>query len=432
MSGSCDRARRPPTRSGSWTPRRTRRPGLPLSAPPGIVGVAVAIVLTVVAGVAWHALDRRNLIPGPDLGAEESSLTKFYALVPLMLAVHVAVPLLALVLRGERFSPNNRLPGAWVYWMGVVQIGVCLSFVYGGLTQLAAIVLAALWVAGIGVLGLEAMLENLHYLGFAAFFFLTGRGPYAIDRLLFPALEPSPALARRAMIFLRAATGLGLAVVAFTEKLADPALAQAFLQRYALNFTPWLGIPISDQVFVLCDRHDGAVHRPLSGIRLLPAADRRHRLGVHQHDAHDLQLGRARRTLAVVRRDGRVAGVDAHRGGATPLGARSPRRTAGAHREHVRLVGTTRADAAGRLRSGTRDGGIERVAHRRRAVANLPLFVRSDEVWSQRVGRDRRLASQSLLGAARDTSRYDRCTSWRRGCQRTRHSLRLRRVARWL
>src|SRR5262245_24128690 len=253
MSGSCDRARRPPTRSGSWTPRRTRRPGLPLSAPPGIVGVAVAIVLTVVAGVAWHALDRRNLIPGPEaLGAEESSLTKFYALVPLMLAVHVAVPLLALVLRGERFSPNNRLPGAWVYWMGVVQIGVCLSFVYGGLTQLAAIVLAALWVAGIGVLGLEAMLENLHYLGFAAFFFLTGRGPYAIDRLLFPALEPSPDLARRAMVCLRVATGLGLAVVAFTEKLADPGLAQAFLQHYPLNFTAWLGIRMPDQLFVLC------------------------------------------------------------------------------------------------------------------------------------------------------------------------------------
>jgi len=72
-------------------------------------------------------------------------------------------------------------------------------------------------------------------LSFAAFFFLTGRGPYAIDRLLFPTREPSPDLARRAMVYLRVATGLGLAVVAFTEKLADPALAQAFLQRYPLN-----------------------------------------------------------------------------------------------------------------------------------------------------------------------------------------------------
>jgi uncharacterized membrane protein YphA (DoxX/SURF4 family) len=96
------------------------------------------------------------------------------------------------------------------------------------------------------------MLENLHYLGFAAFFFLAGRGPYAIDRLLFPALDPSPAAARLAMPSLRVATGLSLAVVAFTEKLANPALAEAFLQKYPLNFTPWLGIPMSDQVFVQC------------------------------------------------------------------------------------------------------------------------------------------------------------------------------------
>lgn len=52
--------------------------------------------------------------------------------------------------------------------------------------------------------------------------------------MLFPALmEPSPHLARRAMVCLCVATGLGLAVVSFTEKLANPALAQAFLQRYA-------------------------------------------------------------------------------------------------------------------------------------------------------------------------------------------------------
>jgi transketolase len=39
------------------------------------------------------------------------------------------------------------------------------------------------------------------------------------------------------MVYLRIATGLGLVVVSFTEKLADPALAQAFLHRYPLNLT---------------------------------------------------------------------------------------------------------------------------------------------------------------------------------------------------
>jgi uncharacterized membrane protein YphA (DoxX/SURF4 family) len=96
------------------------------------------------------------------------------------------------------------------------------------------------------------MLENLQYLGFAAFFYFTGRGPYAIDRLLFPAIEPPRNYSLRAMPSLRIGVALSLSVVAFTEKLANPQLALAFLQRYNLNFTPWLGIPMSDRTFVLC------------------------------------------------------------------------------------------------------------------------------------------------------------------------------------
>ena len=112
-----------------------------------------------------------------------------------------------------------------------------MCFLYGGMTRLGAVVLGGVWLLGVGVVGLEPMLENLHVLGFAAFFALAGRGPYAIDRLLLPVLEPSPHLVRRAMVSLRVATGSALAVVAFTEKLANPALARAFLQTHPLNFT---------------------------------------------------------------------------------------------------------------------------------------------------------------------------------------------------
>ena len=96
------------------------------------------------------------------------------------------------------------------------------------------------------------MLENLHYLGFAWFFFLSGRGPYAVDRLLFPRLEPPPHLVKLALPALRVAVGLSLAMVAFTEKLANPDLGRAFLQEYPLNFTPYLGVPLSDDTFILC------------------------------------------------------------------------------------------------------------------------------------------------------------------------------------
>jgi uncharacterized membrane protein YphA (DoxX/SURF4 family) len=161
------------------------------------------------------------------------------------------VPLVVMGIRGELFSPNNQLTQGWLYWMGVAEIGIGLSFLYGGMTRLAAIVLGGLWIVGSLVIGFEPMLENLHYLGFAAFFFLTGRGPYSIDRLLFPVLEPTPEWSVRAMPALRLLLGLSLAFVALTEKLANPALAKAFLEHYPLNFSSWVGLPVSDEFFIL-------------------------------------------------------------------------------------------------------------------------------------------------------------------------------------
>lgn len=220
---------------------------------PQILAVAIAVALTVALGVAWLKWGRRAMLPGPEaLGATTDGRARFYALVPLIIGIHAALPLMVLGITGQLFSPNHQLDGAWVYWLGVAQIGIGLSFLYGGMTRLAGAALCLLWLIGAGVVGLEAMFENAHYLGFGAFFVLTGRGPYAIDRLLIPALEPTPRLSRLAMPCLRIGTGLGLAVVAFTEKLANPELARAFFQRYHLNFTGWLHIPMSDDTFVLC------------------------------------------------------------------------------------------------------------------------------------------------------------------------------------
>ena len=220
---------------------------------PAILAVAVAVATTALIGLWWRARRHRDLIPGPEvLGATDAGRARFYALVPLILGIHLALPLIVLGIKGVLFSPNNALPQHWLYWLGTAQIGVGLCFLYGGMTRLGAIVLGAAWLLGVGLVGLEPMLENLHVLGFAAFFWLAGRGPYAVDRFLFPALEPSAVLARRAMVSLRVATGGALAVVAFTEKLANPALARAFLQTHPLNFTPWLGIPLPDDLFILC------------------------------------------------------------------------------------------------------------------------------------------------------------------------------------
>ena len=221
--------------------------------PSALVAIAVALALTAFAWTVFRVRGGRDLIPGPEaLGAEEAGRVRFYSLVPLILGVHLGLPLIVLGVTGTLFSPNNPLPGASLHWVGLAEIGLSLCFIYGGLTRAAGLGLGLVWLLGIALVGLEPMMENLHYLGFAGFFFLAGRGPYAVDRLLFPRLAPSPPLAKLALPALRAGVGLSLAVVAFTEKLANPDLARAFLREYPLNFMPALGVPLSDDTFILC------------------------------------------------------------------------------------------------------------------------------------------------------------------------------------
>jgi uncharacterized membrane protein YphA (DoxX/SURF4 family) len=217
------------------------------------VGVSLAVLATVVLALVWRSRGRREWLPGPeDFGATPAGRARFYALAPLLLGIHVGTPLIVLGITGHLFSPNNALTGPWLYFLGVTEIGIGLSVLYGGLARFGGAALCLLWLVGAGVVGLESMLENAHYLGFGAFFALTGRGPYAIDRLLFPALEPTARLSRLAMPCLRIGTGLGLATVAFTEKLANQDLAGAFLQQYPVNFTAWLHLPMSDGIFIVC------------------------------------------------------------------------------------------------------------------------------------------------------------------------------------
>jgi uncharacterized membrane protein YphA (DoxX/SURF4 family) len=224
-----------------------------LLAMPQLALVAGAVLVTLGAAALWRVRGQRDFLPGPEaFGATPSGRARFYSWVPAILALHVAVPLLVYGLDGDLFSPNNALPGASKYWLGLLQTTAALSLFYGGMTRLGAALLAVTWLSGIFLLGLEPMMENTHYLGFATFFFLAGRGPISIDRLLFPKLEPSENLMVRALPALRVGVGISLVMVAFTEKLANLPLAMQFLKEYPLNFTDALGIPLSDETFVLC------------------------------------------------------------------------------------------------------------------------------------------------------------------------------------
>lgn len=215
--------------------------------------LGAVLLATLAAGLLWRARGGRGFVPAPEaFGATGDRRAALYGLAPLLLAIHVAVPLLVNGVQGHLFSPDNALPGAWRYLLGLAQTGIALALFYGALTRLAALALAGLWALGLFVVGPEPMLDNALYLGFAAFFFFAGRGPISVDRLLFPRLEPRADRLAWAVPALRIGLGISLVVVAFTEKFLNQPLALAFLQQYPLNFSGAFGMPLSNEVFVLC------------------------------------------------------------------------------------------------------------------------------------------------------------------------------------
>lgn len=203
---------------------------------------------------AWWQRRRggHGFLPGPSaFGATQERIALLYAVIPAILAVHLAVPLLASGVQGDLFSPNNEMRGALAYPLGLVEVGVALALFYGGFTRLAAAALAGLWLVGAVVGGLGDMLDNLHYLGFAAFFWFAGRGPLSVGRLVLPRTEPPADLARFAVPALRIGVALSLISVAFSEKFANLPLARDFLGDYPLNFTAGLPVALPDDLFIL-------------------------------------------------------------------------------------------------------------------------------------------------------------------------------------
>lgn len=213
-----------------------------------IIFLATSIILAALIWLIWKKRGQRDFLIGPkELGATDKSLKLFYGWVPVILGIHVAVALLVNGVQGRLFSSSHQLEGTLSNWIGLIEIMIALSLFYGGLTRLAAILIGFLWVLGIGLLGSRPMLESIQYLGFASFFYLAGRGPYAIDRILFPNLEPTAIYTGKALLFLRIGVGLNLIVFGLTEKFINIPFTSSLLEKHEfLNFTT-----IPNEIFVL-------------------------------------------------------------------------------------------------------------------------------------------------------------------------------------
>lgn len=217
------------------------------------LAVGTALGISMVVYLAWRLLGERPVIPGPlRLGATPERLAVALGWIPMLLAVHTAVPLMVSGIQGQLFVPNLGMELPLGPVVGLLEVGIALLLFYGLLTRIAALLLAALWLLGVVLFGPVLLLEHTIFLGIAAFFYVAGRGPVALDRLFGGWAGAREDSLTWAVPALRVATGISLAWLALTEKILNLPLALAFLEAYPfVNFLPELGLAVADRTFFL-------------------------------------------------------------------------------------------------------------------------------------------------------------------------------------
>lgn len=224
------------------------------SSPNSLIPLAVALGITVVATVIYRARGRNSVIPGPiALGMPWENYVRLLSWVPLVIGVHMGVTLLVGGVSRQLFVPNLELPVNLLGGvLGMVEIAIALSFIYGALARAAAAALGLTWLLGMLLFGPLRLIEHTEILGVAFFLFATGRGPLAFDMAFEKLQKPIGPLIPYAVPVLRIALGIGLTVVAFTEKLWNIPMGLDFLSEHNFNFFPYIGLTsIDDTKFLL-------------------------------------------------------------------------------------------------------------------------------------------------------------------------------------
>ncbi len=209
-------------------------------------GTATLLLLAgaVAVAVAWRLIGRR--LPRPELGFLEP-LGGLAPWIPRLLAIHVGVSLLAQAANRTYLAPSLELPATPFGAALAIAEGVLGVWLISGYrVRAAAIAVVVAGPLGMPFYGVIPILERMDLLGIALFLAQLAPGP---DRWGAAGVEPGTVA--KATASLRVLVGGALVVLAFTEKLARPDLAVAFLDRFpAFNLLQTLGLDVSDLAFI--------------------------------------------------------------------------------------------------------------------------------------------------------------------------------------
>lgn len=201
---------------------------------------AVALV-----AVAWRLVALRRDRPELSFLAPLGRLVPW---VPRLLGIHLGVALLALAATGAFITPSNdHLDGATGTALLLLEAGLGIWLIAGYQVRAAAALVLALGPALALVAGATALGECANLAAVAAFLVVVPPGKDA-----YGAARPSAEELRLGLLLLRLGVGTALIVLAFSEKLTNPAMALDTLEHFpSLDVFALVGIHVSPETFVV-------------------------------------------------------------------------------------------------------------------------------------------------------------------------------------
>ncbi|HEX2089456.1 MAG TPA: hypothetical protein VHI54_05925 [Actinomycetota bacterium] len=204
----------------------------------------VLIFAAVAIAVLWRLVGAR--LPKPEIGVLRP-LGRLSPWIPRLLAIHAGVSLLAQAARGTYLAPSLRLSDSpFGSALAIVEGLAGVWLITGFRVRPAAALLVVAGPLGMLHYGVVPIVERVDLLGVALFLTILPPEDSPGGRV-----SASPERQANALLALRALVGVSLIVLAFTEKLARPALAVAFLDDHpAFNLFQVLGLPGGELAFI--------------------------------------------------------------------------------------------------------------------------------------------------------------------------------------